>query len=243
MMGDVEPVDLLVFSAHPDDAELQVGGTLVKLARQGCRTAVIDLTAGELGTRGTAQTRRQECAAATEILKISARENLGFPDGHLALDQKLRLEIVRRIRRYRPKVVVTHHLEERHPDHFYTSRLVTEAIYHAGLEKIETGVGRYRPSVLLYFVPVVGYSIEPTFVVDVTAYIDLKWAALRAYRSQFFDLQSSELATDLSHQDFLFHVESCNRYWGSLARIRYAEAFISKYPLQLETPLSMLTKG
>ncbi|MGI8784738.1 MAG: bacillithiol biosynthesis deacetylase BshB1 [Acidobacteriota bacterium] len=237
-----EAVDLLVFAAHPDDAELHVGGTLLKLAAQGRRCAVVDLTAGEMGTRGSAAERKRECEAASSILQLSARDNLGFPDGSLSLDQKLRLEIVRRIRRYRPKVVATHHPDERHPDHFYTARLVAEAMYHGGLGKIETEHKRYRPAALVYFAPVVGYAILPSFVVDVTPHIEGKWEALRVYRSQFHDPHSSQPATDLSHQDFLFHVESCNRYWGSLARVRYAEGYVAspQYALRLDSPLVLV---
>lgn len=224
-------LDILAFGAHPDDIELFAGGTLAKMAAIGHATGVVDLTRGELGTRGTPALRRQEAREAAEVLGLKVRENLGLADGHIAVTAEARLKVIRMLRKYCPRIVLTHHWDDKHPDHVNTSRLVTEAVHHSGLAKIKTGQARYRPPVLLFFKLPPG--ISPSFVVDITEFTDQRNAAIRSYRSQLFDPASREPSTKLSHPDFLVHVESIHAYYGTLIGTLKGEAFLSKDTLEV----------
>ena len=144
-------LDILAFGAHPDDVELFAGGTLAKMAALGHATGVVDMTRGELGTRGTPALRKQEARKAAEVLGLKIRENLGLADGDVAVTSEARLKVIRMLRKYCPRIVLTHHWDDKHPDHVNTSRLVAEAVHHSGLAKIKTGQARYRPPTLLFF--------------------------------------------------------------------------------------------
>lgn len=224
-------LDILAFGAHPDDVELFAGGTLAKMAALGHATGVVDMTRGELGTRGTPALRKRESEKAADILGLKIRENLGLADGHVAVTQEARLKVIRMLRKYRPGIVLTHHWDDKHPDHVNTSRLVAEAVHHSGLAKIRTGQARYRPPALLFFKLPPGVS--PSFVVDITDFTDRRNAAIRSYRSQLFDPTSREPATKLSHPDFLTHVESIHSYFGSLIGKLKGEAFLSRDTLEV----------
>jgi bacillithiol biosynthesis deacetylase BshB1 len=224
-------LDILAFGAHPDDVELFAGGTLAKMAALGHSTGVVDMTRGELGTRGTAAQRRKEAAQAAAILNLKVRENLGLPDGAVPVTPAARLKVIRILRKYRPSVVLTHYWDDRHPDHAATSRLVSEAAHHSGLAKVNTGQRRHRPKALLYFK--IPPHQAPSFVVDVSDYHEQRRAAIAAYRSQLFDPSSDEPSTTLSQPDFLAHVESLHSFYGTLIGKRKGEAFHIKGVLEI----------
>jgi N-acetylglucosamine malate deacetylase 1 len=224
-------LDILAFGAHPDDVELFAGGTLAKMAALGHAAGVIDMTRGELGTRGTPALRKREALNAAKILGLKVRENLGLVDGHVTVSADARLKVIRMLRKYCPRIVLTHHWDDKHPDHVNTSRLVAEAIHHSGLAKIKTGQERYRPPTLLFFK--LPPSVSPSFVVDITEFIDQRNAAIRSYRSQLFDPASREPSTKLSHPNFLTHVESIHSYYGTLIGTLKGEAFLSKDAIEV----------
>jgi bacillithiol biosynthesis deacetylase BshB1 len=229
-------LDLLAFGAHPDDVELFAGGTLAKMAALGYSTGVVDMTRGELGTRGSAALRRKEAQKAACILGLKTRENLGLTDGNVPVSSEARLKVIRIIRKHRPRIVLTHFWDDRHPDHVNTSRLVAEAVHHSGLAKVKTGQMRYRPPVLLYFkLPV---TTVPSFVVDVSDHIEQRNAAIAAYRSQLFSPSSREPSTNLSHPDFLVHIDSIHSYYGTLIGRRKGEAFHLKGILEIRDLVS-----
>lgn len=229
-------LDILAFGAHPDDVELFAGGTMAKMAAMGYSTGVVDMTRGELGTRGTPGIRRREAQKASKILGLKIRENLSFPDGEIPLTPAARIKVIRVLRTYRPRVVLTHHWEDKHPDHVKTSRLVSEAVHHSGLAKIKTGQPRHRPETLLFFK--VPHDCRPSFVVDVSEYRDQRNEAIRAYRSQLYNPKSREPATKLSHPDFLANIESMHSYYGSLIGKRMGEAFVLKDMLEIRDLLA-----
>ena len=219
-------LDVIAIGAHPDDVELFAGGTLAKIVAVGHTAGIVDMTRGEMGTRGTAAQRAEEAREAARILAVTIRENLGLPDGRLEANQQARLKLIRVIRKYRPLVLLTHHWDDRHPDHASTSRLVREAAHHAGLGKISTGQERFRPNAILYF-KLPRHEI-PSLVVDVSDFSEQRTRAIQAYRSQLFDPTSHEPATYLSQPDFLAHVESIHAFYGALIGKRLGEGFLLK---------------
>jgi len=224
-------LDILAFGAHPDDVELFTGGTLAKMAALGHATGVADMTRGELGTRGTPAQRKKEAREAAEILGLKVRENLGLADGHVFANPESRLKVIRVLRKYRPRIVLTHYWDDTHPDHVNTSRLVADAVHHSGLAKIKTGQPRYRPPVLLFFK--IPSSLVPSFIVDVSDYVPQRNAAIAAYRSQLFNPESREPSTKLSHPDFLLHVETIHSYYGTLIGKQKGEAFCAHGILEI----------
>jgi len=224
-------IDVLAFGAHPDDVELFAGGTLAKTAAQGHTTGIVDMTGGELGTRGTAEGRREEARIAARILGLAARENLGLPDGHVRVADAARLRVIRMLRAYRPQVVLTHYWDDSHPDHVHTSRLVTEAVHHSGLAKIDTGQQRHRPASLLYFK--LPPEVVPGFVVDVSDYAAQRREAILAYRSQLYDASVPEPATKLSDPGFLDRIDSIHRFYGTLIGKQMGEGFYRKGILEV----------
>jgi N-acetylglucosamine malate deacetylase 1 len=225
-------LDLLAFGAHPDDVELFAGGTMAKMSALGYFTGIVDMTRGELGTRGTPAQRKQEARKAAKILQLKVRENLGLPDGNVSVTPDARLKVIRLLRKYCPRIVLTHYWDDRHPDHVHTSRLVAEAVHHSGLAKIKTLQPRYRPPVLLYFK--LPQNVIPSFVVDVSDFIQQRTAAIEAYRSQLFDPESREPSTYLSQPDFLMNIESIHSYYGTLIGKRIGEAFHFKRALEIK---------
>ncbi|NLT67245.1 MAG: bacillithiol biosynthesis deacetylase BshB1 [Acidobacteria bacterium] len=232
-------LDIIAFGAHPDDVELFAGGTLAKMASLGYSTGIVDMSRGELGTRGNPETRREEAGRAAEILKVQVRENLGFSDGEMTVTPEARLKIIKILRKYRPPIVLTHYWDDRHPDHVNTSRLVTEAVHHSGLAKIDTGQHRYRPPTILYF-KVPSY-IVPTFIVDVSDFVERRNAAIQAYRSQLYNPSSTEPMTRLSHPEFLANVETVHSYYGTLIGKRAGEAFHLKGIMEVHDLVSQFT--
>jgi bacillithiol biosynthesis deacetylase BshB1 len=229
-------LDLLAFGAHPDDVELFAGGTLAKMAALGYATGIVDITRGELGSRGTPAIRAREAGDAGRILGVKIRENLRLADGAVPVTPAARLKVVRLLRKYRPLIVLVHHWEDKHPDHTSTCRLVEEASHHAGLAKISTGQERYRPNTILYYkLPA---NVLPTLVVDISQYTVQRLAAIQAYRSQLFDPASSEPATYLSQPDFLGRIDTVQAYYGTLIGRSRGEGFLVKGSLEVSDPVA-----
>ncbi|MBI2821912.1 MAG: bacillithiol biosynthesis deacetylase BshB1 [Acidobacteria bacterium] len=236
-------VDILAIGAHPDDVELAMAGSLLAFASLGRRVAVVDLTRGELGSRGSTELRAREASAATEILRLAARENLDLPDGSVRDDRESRAAVIRVLRRHRPRLVFTHHPQDHsgHPDHTACSRLVERAVYLSGLAKFDTGQERYRPEAVIFFnLP---RRLFPSFIVDVSDVYPQARRALEAYGSQFHDPASDAPATYLSHPRFLQWLESVRRYYGALIGVDYAEAFWCRRPIRLADPIGHFTPG
>jgi bacillithiol biosynthesis deacetylase BshB1 len=223
-------LDILAFGAHPDDVELHIGGTLAKMAARGYAVGVADLTRGELGTRGTAAIRVREAKKAASILGLKVRENLGLPDGGVAVTPDARLKVIRVLRKHRPMLILAPHWEEAHPDHANAGRLVAEAAHHAGLAKIRTGQERFRPKAILYYM--LPPYVRPSFIVDVSAQIEQREAAIGAHRSQLFDPGKAP-DTYLSQPDFLYKVNAVVAYYGTLIGRAKGEAFFMKIPPEI----------
>jgi bacillithiol biosynthesis deacetylase BshB1 len=230
-------LDLLAFAAHPDDVELCAGGTMCLLARKGYRTGVVDLTRGELSTRGTPETRAEEAAEAGRIMGLAVRENLGIPDGGIDNTPAHRESVIRSLRRHRPSIVLLNAPEDRHPDHPAASRLVADACFYAGLARIETrdddGTPQepWRPQHALYYIQTL--DLEPTFVVDVTAAWDDRMAAIQAYRSQVhspnYSPADGEAQTFISNPEFLLWMEARARAWGYRVGAAFGEPFVYRH--------------
>jgi bacillithiol biosynthesis deacetylase BshB1 len=232
----VTPVDVLVFSPHPDDAELGCGGTLASLPRRGMSFGIVDLTRGEMATRGTPEIRAREAREAAGILGARFRETLDLGDGGLRTDRAAELRVVEAVRRARPRVVLTPLPTDRHPDHARAGRLVPEAAWYAGLAKLEPGLRPHRPDQVLFYATYV--LVMPTFLVDVSATFATKVAALRAYRSQFHDPNSGEPETYVSSKGFFEGIEARARALGRIANVEYAEGFVSTAPPTLADPVA-----
>ncbi len=224
-------LDVLAFGAHPDDVELSCSGTLMKLIDSGKKAGIIDLTRGELGTRGSAELRTKEAAAAAEIMKVSVRENLGLSDGFIGFSKEELTEVIKKIRKYKPEIVLCNAIRDRHPDHGKGSNLVSEACFLSGLVKIETndnGVSQepWRPKAVYHYIQY--YSIEPDFVVDMSSYMERKMKAIKAYSSQFYDPSSKEPETVISKPEFLNEVEYRGKELGRIIGKEYAEGYTTE---------------
>lgn len=231
-----ETVEVLAVGAHPDDVELGCGGTLALLARAGRSVGILDLTRGEAGTRGTPETRAAEAAEAARLLGARFRDRLDLGDGNLRTDRAAELEVIEVVRRRRPRLVFAPLPNDRHPDHVRAGRLVADAAFYAGLRALETGLPPHRPQQVVYFPST--FLAEPTFLVDVTGTLEVKLAAVRAFRSQFFDPASKEPATFISSPEFLDGVTARARAFGRLANVGAAEGFVSPRPPLLADPLA-----
>lgn len=222
-------VDVLAIAAHRDDVEQTCGGTLLKMAQMGHRTGILDLTQGELGTRGSAQDRSNEAAEAARILKVSWREALDIPDGRVENTWENRLKVARVVREQRPRVVILPYWKGRHPDHYTCSTLGYEACFLAGLTKLEVAKGHdapaHRPFKIVY--ATLYYDIRPTFVVDITAQFEARLESIYAYQTQFADQEAGR--NDFpAHADIRDRVAAMARFYGMLAGVKYAEPFLQK---------------
>lgn len=229
-------VDILAFGAHPDDVELGCGGSIAKAISQGKSVGIIDLTRGELGTRGSAEIRDQEAAAAAKVLAVAFRKNLTFRDGFFVNDQAHQMAIIQMIRIHRPKIVLCNAIEDRHIDHGKGSNLVSDACFLSGLKKIVTKEESgniqdpWRPAHVYHYIQ--WKEIEPDFVVDISNHIDTKMEAIQAYASQFYDAKSSEPSTPISSQNFLESVRYRAQNLGRLTGVAAAEGFtVERTPL------------
>jgi bacillithiol biosynthesis deacetylase BshB1 len=239
MTEDIQ-LDVLAFGAHPDDVELSIGGTMLKLATLGYKTGIADMSQGELGTRGTPQVRAAEAAQAAQILKLAIRDNVKLPDGHILNNHEARTAVVRILRRYRPKVIFTHYWEDPHPDHAHTSQIVTEASHLAGLIKWDSqaGLERHRPNMVAYFL--FPHTVAPSFVVDMTEFAAKKLEAINAYQSQFHNPESLEPETMISQESFLRRIEARQRYYGAIIDVEHGEAFYVRQALNVADPVALL---
>jgi bacillithiol biosynthesis deacetylase BshB1 len=233
-LGAALPVDVLAFSPHPDDVELGCGGTLAALSRHGRGVGIVDLTRGEMATRGTPEVRAREAAEAARLLGARFRVSLDLGDGDLRTDRAAQLLVVEAVRRARPRLVLAPFPEDRHPDHERAGRLVSEASWYAGLVRLDTGLAPHRPDQVVFYA---AYALlQPTFLFDVSASFAAKLAAIRAYRSQFHDENSSEPETYVSSKGFFDGIEARARALGRIANVEYAEGFVSKAPPTLADP-------
>ena len=227
----INKVNILAIGVHPDDIELGCAGTIVKHINLGFSVGIIDLTHGELGTRGSAKLRLEEAAEAAQILKAQFRENLGFEDGFVSSEnKKYQLELVKKIRQYQPDIVLCNAVKDRHPDHASSASLVSKACFLAGLPKIETESGgnpqmAWRPKQVLHYIQ--WQPIDPDFVIDISNEITTKMQAVKAYKSQFFDPSSAEKETPISSQQFLDSVSYRASDLGRLLGVAYAEGYTS----------------
>lgn len=224
----MEKLDILVIAAHPDDAELGCSGTIAAHISKGYRVGIVDLTHGEMGTRGTPEIRLQESAEAARILGLSARENLGFKDIYFKDDEAHQLELIKVIRKYQPTIVLANAVTDRHPDHGKGASLATNACFMSGLIKIETELGgvvqqAWRPKFVYHYIQ--NNYIEPDFIVDISAHWDIKVASIMAFKSQFYDPSSKEPSSFISSPEFLPFVESRSRELGHRIMVKYGEGF------------------
>lgn len=217
-------LDILAIAAHPDDVEISAGGTVARSIAQGKKVGIIDLTMGELGSRGSGELRLIEAAKASEILGISARENLALADGFFTADKASMIKLIEKIRHYKPEIILTNAPSDRHPDHGRASKFVRDACFYSGLRKIETGQEHWRPKAVYMFNQ--DYYNKPDFVVNVTEYWDIKMMALKAYGSQFFDPNSSEPKTPISGEEFFDFLKSRAMEFGRPSGYLLAEGFM-----------------
>lgn len=222
-------LDILAFAAHPDDTELSCSGTLAAHMAQGKSAGVVDLTEGEMGTRGTIEDRRKEAADSAKLLGLSVRENLGFRDALFQKDAEHLTAVVRMIRRYRPGIVLANAIRDRHPDHGRAADLIREACFLSGLRKFETtdengeGQEAWRPANLFHYIQSI--YVKPDIVVDITDHWETKMKAIKCFRSQFFDPESDEPETFISSEGFLRFLEGRAREFGYVTGVEYAEGF------------------
>jgi bacillithiol biosynthesis deacetylase BshB1 len=221
-------VDVLAIAAHPDDVEMCCAGTLARMRLRGKSFGILDLTRGEMGTRGTAEVRDREARRAADILGAAVRENLDFGDGALRTGRDEEDLLIDAIRRFRPRIILTSYFEDRHPDHARCGRLVADAAFYAGLRKRETAHPAHRPQQVLFFSTM--HYHEPTFVVDVSETHALKMEAVRAFASQFHNPDSSEPETMLTAEKFLKEIEARARHYGQMTGVEFGEGFISRRP-------------
>ncbi len=226
-------LDILAFGIHPDDIELSCAGTLLIEMVKGRKVGIIDLTRGELGTRGTAETRDQEARDSAQILGIEVRDNLEMADGFFENDKAHQLKIIEVLRKYQPEIVLCNAPDDRHPDHGRAAKLVEEAAFLSGLRKIETRFedqiqSAWRPKYVFNYIQ--DKYFEPDFVVDISEVIEQKTNAIRAFKTQFFngDDKSGEPQTYISSPEFLNSVISRSAMWGKMIGVKHAEGFLSK---------------
>ena len=231
-------VDVLAIAAHRDDVELTCGGTLLKAAALGQSTAIVDLTQGEMGSRGTAELRAEEASRAAEILGVTARVNLGLPDAGIMNTPETRAALVRLIRRFQPRVVLAPSITGKHPDHRVSAELVTDACFLSGLAKFEPDVPRFRPLKVIHSLTYREDPVKPTFVVDISAEFEQKLLAIRAYASQFDGVMQAGEAFPNGEPlyDIVRHQAA---HYGSLIRVKYGEPFYTAETMRVDDLLSL----
>ena len=231
-------LDILAFGAHPDDVELGCGATLAKEIANGKVVGIVDLTRGELGTRGTAETRDREAAKSAEILGASVRENMEFADGFFVNDKIHQIELIKMIRKYRPEIVLCNAIDDRHIDHAKGSKLVSDSCFLSGLRKIDTfnkdntAQDAWRPKAVYHYIQ--WQDLEPDIVVDVSGYMYKKMEAVLAYKTQFYDPNNNEPETPISSKNFTDSIEYRARDLGRLIGVEHAEGFTSERYVAIE---------
>lgn len=237
-------LDVIVFAAHPDDAELAMGGTIAKLSNNNFKVGIIDLTKGELGTRGTAETRQQEAFNAAIALKVAVRENLEIPDGDIKNNKENLMKVIIAIRKFRPKIMFAPYFNDRHPDHIDASSLIKRAMFLTGLSKLKTfdkevPQTHYRPSKLFYYMQT--YTFDPTFIIDISDSFKQKMKAVECYSTQFHNPLSKEPETFISSPEFFNYIKSRSEYYGFSIGKQYGEPFYCEEKIELDI-LGLLSK-
>ena len=228
-------LDVLVFAAHPDDAELGMGGTIIKLITSGKKIGLVDLTKAELSTRGNVKLREKEADEAAKLMKLSFRENLGIPDGDISLSDSNLRKVIVTLREYQPKIIFAPYLNDRHPDHIDASVLIKRAMFKSGLTKYESSFkGKkqpaYRPAKLFYYMQT--YTFIPTFVVDISSTFKDKMKAVMAFKSQFYTSEKKEPSTFISSKNFISYVEARAEYYGFGIGKKYGEPFFCEESIE-----------
>jgi len=241
-MSSETQLDALAIFSHPDDAELTMAGTLLKLKSLGYRTGVVDMTRGEMGTRGTPAIRAKESLDAAAVMGLDVRFNLEQPDAYLASNEETRQAVVRVLRQHAPRVLFTSHWDDPHPDHAATCRIVREAARLASMRRYDEQAGLAAIKMPAIAHAVYSRLVIPSFVVDVSEFAEGKMKAIAAHASQFYDTQSNEQATRISEQSFLRQIEDRMRYYGSLIGVEAGEAFYVREALNVEDPIALLTR-
>jgi bacillithiol biosynthesis deacetylase BshB1 len=235
-------IDILAFGVHPDDVELSCAGTLLKHIAAGYSVGIIDLTRGEMGTRGTGEIRLKEAAAAAKILGVKIRENLEMDDAFFQNDKIHQFKIIETIRQYQPKIVICNAVSDRHPDHGRAAKLVSDACFYSGLGKLETACDKeiqkpWRPKAVYHYIQ--DRHLQSDFVVDVTPFVEKKFESILAYSSQFFDPESKEPATPISSPEFLEMVKSKMRVFGRDIQVEFAEGFTVERNMGVEDLMTL----
>ena len=230
-------LDIVVFAAHPDDAELAMGGSIAEFTKAGLKVGVVDFSRGELGTRGNAETRNEEARESSKVLGLSLRDNLGLPDGKIRASEEFISKAVHEIRKYKPKIIFTPYQTDRHPDHAGSSQIVKEAMFFSGVEKYKTHETEdsnniYRPKKLFYYMQT--YEFKPSFIFDISASFEDKMKAIKAFQTQFFNPNSNERETFISQLNFTKFIEARAKYYGFKIGKDYGEPFYSEEEIELD---------
>jgi bacillithiol biosynthesis deacetylase BshB1 len=238
-------LEAIIFAAHPDDVELSMGGTVIKLAKSGKRIGIIDLTMGELATRGTPEIRQRESFEASKYLKITLRENLRMEDGNIKLDKDSILKCSTVIRKYKPQIIFAPFYHDRHPDHITTGKLIKKVFFYTGLPKLKTfdngiELQAYRPKKLYYYFQT--YDVHPSFIVDISSEFEDKMKAIRCYSSQFYNPKSKEPETFISQENFIKYIEARAQYYGFKIGKNYGEPFYTEELLEYNFELDFFQK-
>ena len=236
-------LDILAFAAHPDDTEISCAGTLKKHIHQGKKVGVIDLTGGELGSRGSKELRLIEAQDSSGLLGLSIRENLHMADGFFQDNFENQLKIIEMIRKYQPEIVICNSPSDRHPDHGRAGKMVAEACFYSGLIKIQTKddsvlQNKWRPQNVFHYIQ--DHYLTPDFIVDITPYMDDKMNAIKAFSSQFYDENSAEPETPISGKDFFDFIQARAMQFGRLINVKYGEGFIQSRPIGVEDITKLL---
>lgn len=241
-MADQAQLDILAVFSHPDDAELTMAGTLLKLKSLGYRTGIADMTRGEMGTRGTPEIRAKEALDAARVMNLDTRVNVGLPDGHLALNEESKLAVVRVLRKHRPKVIFTAHWDDPHPDHATTAHIVRDAARLATMRRYDKDGGFETIRMPAVAHAVYSRLVVPSFIVDVSDFAEKKMEAIRAYASQFYLADSKEPETRIAQRGFLRQIADRARYYGSLIGVEDGEPFYVREALNVDDPFELLTR-
>ena len=231
-------LDVIAFGAHPDDVEIGCGGTIIKLEALGYTTGVVALTRGEMGTRGSAEIRAREFAAAARVLGVSVHKTLDMPDGRVEPNWENKVKVIREIRAHQPRVVFAPYWVARHPDHEAASRIVRESSYLSGLKKLDTGQEAHRPFKVLFYQS--RFEFSPSFVSDISSSHEKKLEAIRCYESQFFSPDKTEHGTDetlISRPDFIERIETRDRQYGTYVGVEFGEPFLAREALRIDDPV------
>ena len=231
-------LDVIAFGAHPDDVELGCGGTITRLGAEGYRTGVVALTRGEMGTRGSAEIRACEFAAAAAVMGVSVHKALDMPDGRVESNWVNKVKVIREIRAHQPRIVFAPYWVARHPDHEAASRIVREASYLAGLKKLDTGQEAHRPFKVIFYQS--RFEFSPSFVVDISSFHEKKLQAIRSYESQFHGPSEADHGTDvtlISRSDFITRIETRDRQYGTYVGVEFGEPFLVREALRIDDPV------